>query len=180
MPSVFPQGHFVIPGRRLERTTGMFLIVAARCPVCGKPVCVDRTIYQSKWEPLEEIAKKRMREVGVAEERIGMLDVDNDYRLAVFHPKQLDGGGVHPPTGRINLDAGLFKPGLLAEAMPADVSSLHDAGRASVKQDAIIAHEFEEGIRGSHEAALEHAPETGLSIKEEARRLLRAQRDRSL
>jgi len=87
---------------------------------------------------------------------------------------------AHPPTGRINLDAGLFKPGLLAEAMPADVSSLHDAGRASVKQDAIIAHEFEEGIRGSHEAALEHAPETGLSIKEEARRLLRAQRDRSL
>lgn len=50
------------------------------------------------WEPLEEIAKKRMREVGVPEERIGMLDVDNDYRLAVFHPKQLDGGGVHPPT----------------------------------------------------------------------------------
>jgi len=49
-----------------------------------------------------------------------------------------------------------------------------------VRQDAIIAHEFEEGIRGSHEAALEHAPETGLSIKEEARRLLRAQRDRSL
>src|SRR5271157_5182402 len=56
------------------------------------------------WEPLEEIAKKRMREVGVPEERSGMLDVDNDYRLAVFHPKQLDGGGVHPPTGRINLD----------------------------------------------------------------------------
>ncbi|MGC1723430.1 MAG: hypothetical protein WA746_31000 [Isosphaeraceae bacterium] len=132
------------------------------------------------WEPSVEIAKKRMREVGVPEERIGMLDVDNDYRLAVFHPKQLDGGGVHPPTGRINLDAGLFKPGLLAEAMSADVSSLHEAARASVRQDAIIAHEFEQGIRGSHEAALEHAPETGLSIKEEARRLLRAQRDRSL
>jgi len=49
-----------------------------------------------------------------------------------------------------------------------------------LRQDAIIAHEFEEGIRGSHEAALEHAPEAGLSIKEEARRLLRAQRDRSL
>ncbi len=136
--------------------------------------------YTRYWEPLEEIAQKRMREVGVPEERIGMLDVDNDYRLPVFLPKQLDGGGVHPPTGRINLDAGLFEPGLLAEAMPADVPSLHDAGRASVRQDAIIAHEFEEGIRGRHEAALEHAPETGLSIKEEARRLLRAQRDRSL
>ena len=67
---------------------------------------------------------------------------------------------MHPLTGRINLDARLFKPGLLAEAMPADVSSLHDAARASVRQNAIIAHEFEEGIRGSHEAALEHAPET--------------------
>ena len=26
---------------------GTFLIVAARCPVCGKPVCLDRSIYQS-------------------------------------------------------------------------------------------------------------------------------------
>jgi hypothetical protein len=86
---------------------------------------------------------------------------------------------VHPPTGRINLDARLLKPGLLAEGWPPDVSSMFDASPTSVRQDAIIAHEFEEGMRGSHETALEHAPESGLAIKEEARRLLRAQRDRS-
>ena len=131
------------------------------------------------WELLEAIARKRMSEVGVPEDRIGMLDVDNDFRLAAFHTKRLEGGGVHPPTGRINLDAGLFKPGLLAETMPPEVSSLHEKSRASVRQDSIIAHEYEEGMRGSHDAAVEHAPETKLAIKEEARRLLRAQRYRS-
>src|SRR5947208_13310729 len=52
------------------------------------------------WEPLEAIARKRMREVGVPEDRIGMLDTDHDFRLAAFHPKRTGGGGVHPPTGR--------------------------------------------------------------------------------
>jgi hypothetical protein len=132
------------------------------------------------YEPLEAIVRKRMREVGVPEDRIGMLDVDNGFRLAAFHTKRLEGGGVHPPTGRINLDAGLFKPGLLVETMPLEVSLLYDKSRASVRQDVIIAHEYEEGVRGSHEAAVEHAPDTKLAIKEEARRLLRAQRERRL
>ena len=131
------------------------------------------------WDWLEAIGANEC-EVGVPEDRIGMIDADNDFRLAAFHTDQMDGGGVHPPTGRINIDAGLFMTGLLAENMPQEVSSLHDRSRASVRQDAIIAHEYEEGIRGSHESAVEHAPETSLAIKEEARRLLRAQRERSV
>jgi hypothetical protein len=132
------------------------------------------------WEPLEAIARKRMREVGVPQDRIGMIDGDFNYRLAAFHPRQTDGGGVHPPTGRINLDAGIFKPGILEGTMPPEVSLMHDQSRASVKMDEIIAHEYEEGMRGSHEAAIVHAPDTKLTIKEEARRLLRAQRERSV
>jgi hypothetical protein len=31
----------------LERIKGTFLIVLARCLVCGKPVCLDRAIHQS-------------------------------------------------------------------------------------------------------------------------------------
>jgi hypothetical protein len=130
------------------------------------------------WDLLEAIARKRMREVGVPEDRIGMLDVDNDFRLAAFHTKRLDGGGVHPPTGRINLDAGLFKPDLLVGKVPPDVSSVYARSRASVRQDAIIAHEYEESVRGSHQAAEQHAPDTTLAIQEESRRLLRAIRDR--
>jgi hypothetical protein len=132
------------------------------------------------WELLEAIARKRMRELGVPEDRIGMLDVDNDFRLAAFHTKRLEGGGVHPPTGRINLDAGLFKPDLLVGKAPPDVSSLYARSRASVRQDAVIAHEYEEGVRGSHQAAEQHAPDTTLAIKKESRRLLRAIRDRGV
>jgi hypothetical protein len=132
------------------------------------------------WGLLEAIVRKRMRDVGVPENRIGMLDTDNNSRLAAFHPSRTLGGEVHHQTGRINLDAGIFIPGLLAEAMPPEVSLLHAKSRVSVRQDAIIAHEYEEGVRGSHEAALEHAPDTTLAIKEQARRLLRAQRDRRL
>jgi hypothetical protein len=132
------------------------------------------------WELLEAIARKRMRAVGVPDDRIGMLDPDHAFRLAAFHPKQSNGGGVHPPTGRINLDAGLFTAGLLDETMPPEVSSRHDKSRASIRQDAIIAHEFEEGIRGSHEAAVQYAPDTELTIKEESRRILRAKRTRSV
>ncbi len=132
------------------------------------------------WEPLEAIARKRMREVGVPEDRIGMLDTDNDFRLAAFHPHRTVGGEVHHQSGRINLDAGIFIPDLLAEGMPPEVSSLHAKSRASVRKDAIIAHEFEEGVNGDHVAAVEHAPDTKLTIKEEARRLLRAQKERTV
>jgi hypothetical protein len=48
----------------------------------------------------------------------------------------------------ILLDAGIFIPDLLAEGMPPEVLSLHAKSRASVGQDAIIAHEFEEGVHG--------------------------------
>jgi hypothetical protein len=132
------------------------------------------------WGPLEGIASKRMREVGVPEDRIGMLDTDNDYRLAAFHPHRTVGGEVHHQTGRINLDAGIFIADLLAEGMSSEVSSLHAKSRASVRLDAIIAHEFEEGVHGDHVAAVEHAPDTKLTIKEEARRLLRAQKERTV
>jgi hypothetical protein len=71
-------------------------------------------------------------------------------------------------------------PGLLAEGTPPAVSLLYARSRASVRQDAIIAHEFEEGVHGDHVAAVEHAPETRLTIKEDARRLLRAQRERTV
>src|SRR5207244_6508964 len=99
-----------------------------------------------------------------------------DVRVAAFHPHRIVGGEVQHQTGRINWDAGIFIPDLLAEGMLPEVSSLHAKSRASVRQDAIIAHEFEEGVHGDHVAAVGHAPDTKLTIKEEARRLLTAQK----
>ncbi len=34
----------------LRRKKETFLIVAARCPVCGEPVCLDRSTYQNNYE----------------------------------------------------------------------------------------------------------------------------------
>jgi hypothetical protein len=56
---------------------------------------------------------------------------------------------------------------------------MHDKSRASVKMDGITTHDYEEGIVGRHEAAIEHAPATKPTIKDEARRLLREERERS-
>src|SRR5271157_2537255 len=44
------------------RAKGTFLIVAARCPVCGEPVCLDRSTYQNNYEcplrlPTNEITR---------------------------------------------------------------------------------------------------------------------------
>jgi hypothetical protein len=44
------------------------------------------------WDLLEAIARKRMRAVGVPGDRIAMLDVDNAFRLAAFHPQRTVGG----------------------------------------------------------------------------------------
>ncbi len=44
----------------------------------------------------------------------------------------------------------------------------------------IETNKAEEGMRGSRDAAVEHAPDTELKIKDEARRLLRAERARSV
>src|SRR5271157_795214 len=46
---------------------GTFLIVAARCPVCGEPVCLDRSTYQNNKEcplrlPLEKSRERRIRD----------------------------------------------------------------------------------------------------------------------
>ena len=45
-----------------QRTKGTFLIVAARCPVCGEPVCLHRSTYQNNHEcplrlPTNEITR---------------------------------------------------------------------------------------------------------------------------
>jgi len=48
--------------RARRRTKGTLLIVAARCPVCGEPVCLDRSTYQNNYEyplrlPTNEITR---------------------------------------------------------------------------------------------------------------------------
>ncbi len=51
-----------------KRTKGMFLIVAARCPVCGELVCQDRSTYQNNYEyPLRLLPSPNEDGPGVAQ-----------------------------------------------------------------------------------------------------------------
>src|SRR5438128_2584568 len=45
------------------------------------------------YEPLEAVTRQRMRQLGIPEDRIGMIEPEFDFRIAAFHPAELDGGG---------------------------------------------------------------------------------------
>jgi hypothetical protein len=56
---------------------------------------------QDWYDRLELQARRRMRELGIAEHRIGAYDIDYDFRHAALHPKERTGGsnfpGAHQP-----------------------------------------------------------------------------------
>jgi hypothetical protein len=58
---------------------------------------------QRYYELFDVIARMRIRELGVPEDRIGMIDADNDFRKAAFHTDRLD-GMRRPSNTRRKLD----------------------------------------------------------------------------
>lgn len=72
------------------------------------------------------------------------------------------------------LDSGAFNPELLAKNDEEDAGRNWAEARQIDQNDALIAHEYEEGRTGSHVAALKVGPRTELPIREGAREILRA------
>ena len=97
-------------------------------------------------------------------------------RRARVNPYERDGGG-NTPDGRLNFDSGILNPELFRRLGP-EASAAYAKARLRDRIDAGIAHEYEE-VRGggSHEYACEHAPETELPIRQEARALARTIRE---
>lgn len=120
----------------------------------------------------EAYACKRMRELGITDDKIGVRRRELDYDRAAFLPGERDGGGVTPDG--INVDSGLLNPALNAEAIGPEASALWAKARLRDRVDSVIAHEHEEGLTGSHDDAVRRAAETKLPISEPARRILRA------
>jgi hypothetical protein len=123
-------------------------------------------------EPMNYHVENRMMELGIDPALIGVGDRDHGIRHAAFMPHENDGGG-NTPDGRLNLDSGLFNAELFERLGP-KASHAYAKARLRDRMDAGIAHEYEESRGGgSHEYAVEHAPDTELPIRREARELAR-------
>jgi len=133
------------------------------------------------YEPLERYSRRRMRELGIPDNRIGAYDIDFDFRHAAFFPKERT-GGENSTGARINLNSGVLNPMLLAQRFGPQTSEVWEMGRLRDRIDAVIVHEDIEGSKvaegqgfeAAHAAAVAHAPDTPLPITEGARRILRA------
>jgi hypothetical protein len=133
------------------------------------------------FEPLEDYSRKRMRELGIPEGRIGAYDIDFDFRHAAFFPKERT-GGENSPGARINLNSGVLNPKLLASRFGPEGSELSERGRLRDRIDAVIVHEDTKGLKvvenqgfkAAHTEALIQGPETTRPITEGARNILRA------
>ncbi len=131
--------------------------------------------------PLEAHCRRRMRELGIPDSRIGAYDIDFEFRRAAFFPKERT-GGENSPGARINLNSGILNPGLLAGVFAPEVSQVWERSRLRDRIDAVMVHEDIEGLevangqsfQAAHAAAIARAPETARPITEGARRILRA------
>ena len=96
----------------------------------------------------ESYVRRRMKESGIPEERIGAIKHEGGFRRAFSADEQV--GGTCDQFGRLYVDSGRLNPELLA----GKGSRVLAQARLRDRIDAIIAHEYEEDRTGSHEAAL--------------------------
>ena len=123
-----------------------------------------------EWQDVgESYVRRRMKELGIAEDRIGVIEhAEGGVRRAFAAEEQV--GGTCDAFGRLYVDSGCLNPKLLV----GKGSRVWPKARLRDRIDAIIGHEHEEYRIGSHEEALKLAPRTELPIRDGARRILRA------
>ncbi len=140
------------------------------------PAAHARSFAHRYAEPMNYLIENRMMELGIDPAQIGVGDPARGIRHAAFMPHESDGGG-NTPDGRLNLDSGILNTDLFERLGPT-ASDAYAKARLRDRMDAAIAHEYEEAKGGgSHQYAFEHAPETELPIRPEARELARKIRD---
>ena len=168
------------PFRRIadffRRKPGMIGTPPSQRPMWHDPAAHARDFAERYAEPLNYHVENRMMELGIDPLKIGVGEPEHGIRHAAFIPHEADGGG-NTPDGRLNLDSGILNPDLFKRLGP-EASDAYTKARLRDRIDSGIAHEYEEAKGGGgHEYAYEHAPETELPIRQEARELARKIRD---
>ncbi len=152
---------------RLQRP-GMIGTPPSQRPLWHDPAAHARSFAQRYAEPLNFLVENRMMELGINPLQIGVGDPEHGIRHAAFLPHEAGGGG-NAPDGKLNLDSGILNPELF-QRLGSEAADAYAKARLRDRIDAGIAHEYEEAKGGgSHEYAYEHAPETQLPIRPDAR-----------
>ncbi|MFE6155821.1 SpvB/TcaC N-terminal domain-containing protein [Streptomyces sp. NPDC057889] len=125
-----------------------------------KDIARTRRLSQGTIERLTRAIEKRMLDLGIPKENIGIPE----YGGRSFDPDYMQRGGNIMTRG-INVDAAMLEP--YPEVAGWDTASFRD------RVDAVIAHEWLEFGGMSHNEALKHGPETTLPITDAARELLK-------
>jgi hypothetical protein len=120
----------------------------------------------------ESYVQRRMRQPGIPERQIGVRRRERNHRRVAFIPSERDGGGITPDG--INVDSGVLNPQLYAEEIGPHAAAIWEKARLRDRIDAVIAHEFEESLAGTHEDAEMRAADNALPISDNARRILPA------
>ena len=130
--------------------------------------------FAHRWvDRLDEYCGIRMEGLGIPSDRIGSSDHRHRIAWCAFNPYERDAGGIST-GGRVNVDSGVLNLAWNAEKVGPHAQAVWEKSRLRDRIDDAIAHEDMEWHTGSHEAAVEHAPETDLPISARARALLRA------
>jgi hypothetical protein len=146
---------------------------SARYPAIPADPAEHAVRVAREWQDVAEIyVRRRMRELGVPEARIGSSDHLRRIGRRAFFADEDTGGGL-ATGGRINVDSGVLNPEHAANLAPPAPEAWRRA-RLRDRIDAVIAHEDMEFQAGTHEAAVVFAPETSLPIGGRPRALLRA------
>ena len=97
-------------------------LLAEAEPIPADPAEHAVQFAEDWYDRLEFHSRRRMRELGIPEHRIGAYDIDYDFRHAAFHPKERTGGSNSP--GALNLNSGILNPELLSPELGPKVAAI--------------------------------------------------------
>lgn len=127
-----------------------------------------------EWEDVgETYVQKTMRELGIAEHRIGAPNYERGGVKRAFLPEDTR-GGTNDQWGRLYVDSGILNPELNAAENGPEAARIWAESRLRDRIQAVVAHEDIESRGVSHDVAVQLAPDSELPIGANARRILRS------
>jgi hypothetical protein len=142
----------------------------------GRPTDIAEHASQvaREWEDVgEAYVQATMRELGIAEYRIGAPDYERGGIRKAFLPDETR-GGTNDQWERLYVDSGILNPELNAAQNGREAAKIRADSRVRDRVKAVIAHEDVESRGVTHDEAIQLAPDTELPIGENARRILRS------